>query len=96
MGAFALLKHLQRSQELCSIGLPQLRAFAAATAQLTAIRTLRERTSAPISDVKSALVETAWDEGAAAIASSVRSSCVHAGIVERLPQYCFPALVCTI
>ncbi len=41
----------------------QSRAFAAASIQLTAIKALRERTSAPISDVKSALVEASWDEG---------------------------------
>ena len=70
IAALALFRHLQRSQELCSLGFYQARAFAAASAQLTAIRTLRERTSAPISDVKSALVETAWDEGAATVAYS--------------------------
>ena len=64
----ALLGSLRYSQLLprnlgSAADAPHFRAFAAASAQLTSIKALRERTSAPISDVKSALVEASWNEG---------------------------------
>ena len=54
-------------------GLPMLsctcRNYAAAAASMSLIKDLREKSGAPISDVKSALVEANWDPG--------KSSCVH-------------------
>lgn len=62
-GAQRLLRTVQLARA-CKIQLPlQLRAFAAASGQLDAIRSLRESTSAPISDVKKALVEADWNIG---------------------------------
>lgn len=56
-----LLGQFQQTS-LCQYQL-QLRAFAAASGQLEAIKTLRESTSAPITDVKKALVEASWNVG---------------------------------
>ena len=67
MALLGLVKGLQSTHRLssiiCDVAYANSRAFAAATGQMTAIKALRERTSAPISDVKAALVEAAWDEG---------------------------------
>lgn len=41
-----------------------LRGYAGASSSLAAIKELRERSGAPIVDVKSALEEAAWDLGA--------------------------------
>ncbi len=41
----------------------QQRMFAAASSQMEAIKSLRESTSAPILDVKKALVEASWNVG---------------------------------
>ena len=65
----ALLGSLRNAESLAprSLGSAaaalQFRACAAASGQLNAIKALRERTSAPILDVKSALVEASWNEG---------------------------------
>jgi hypothetical protein len=49
------------------------RGLAVASSQMSAIKSLRERTNAPISDVKSALVEAEWDLGKACNMHSVQS-----------------------
>jgi hypothetical protein len=56
--------------------------FAAGASGMAAIRELRERSGAPITDVKAALEEAAWDLGACA----GNSSC--AGVGPRLPLSC--------
>jgi hypothetical protein len=62
-GAQPLLRTVQLARA-CIVQFPlQLRAYAAPSEQLDAIRNLRESTSAPISDVKKALVEADWNIG---------------------------------
>jgi hypothetical protein len=46
-----------------TFGVQQLRCFAAPANQLQLIKELRERTGAPISDVKTALQAAGWDLG---------------------------------
>lgn len=54
---------LQRS--FIDLAAAHSRGLVVASSQMTAIKSLRERTNAPISDVKSALVEADWDLGVA-------------------------------
>ena len=63
MGLHQLLRHTQPLSICCGQFQLQLRAFAAASGQLDAIKSLRESTSAPITDVKKALVEASWNVG---------------------------------
>ena len=56
---------LQRS--FIDLAAAHSRGLAVASSQMTAIKSLRERTNAPISDVKSALIEADWDLGVASI-----------------------------
>ena len=58
-----LLKHAQLLKACTLDSQWQLRAFAAASSQMEAIKSLRESTSAPILDVKKALVEASWNVG---------------------------------
>ena len=58
---YRLLGQIQQTN-ICQNHL-QLRALAAASGQLDAIKSLRESTSAPITDVKKALVEASWNVG---------------------------------
>lgn len=55
------------SLDMGSMGWPILsytsRAYAAAAASMSLVKDLREKSGAPISDVKSALVEANWDPG---------------------------------
>ena len=60
-GVHRLLRHIQQAT-VWHYQL-QLRTFAAASGQLDAIKSLRESTSAPITDVKKALVDASWDVG---------------------------------
>lgn len=59
----ALSQAARQSQHVGS--LQQLRCFAAAPSQLQLIKELRERTGAPMSDVKTALQAAGWDLGEA-------------------------------
>jgi hypothetical protein len=45
----------------------EARGLASASSQMASIKFLRERTSAPISDVKAALMEAKWDQGKSSI-----------------------------
>jgi len=63
MGLHQLLRRTQPLSACSGQIQLQLRAFAAASGQLDAIKSLREITSAPITDVKKALVEASWDVG---------------------------------
>lgn len=53
----------QRSVQLLEIAAVDVRGFASASSQKVSIKALRERTNAPISDVKAALMEADWDQG---------------------------------
>ena len=59
----ALCQVLRPAEELQRLRDSGLRAFAAAAGQLDAIKALRERSGAPISEVKAALTEASWDAG---------------------------------
>lgn len=74
--------HPMSSQNGCLLELQ--RGLAAAPGQLDAIKALRERSGAPIGEVKAALTEAAWDPG-------VRHVVVidnPAGHSARVLQYC--------
>lgn len=58
-----LLRHARRSRACTVESQLHVRTFAAASSQLEAIKHLRESTSAPILDVKKALVEASWNVG---------------------------------
>ena len=58
-----LLNHAQLFRQCTLDSQWQLRAFAAASSQMEAIKSLRESTSAPILDVKKALIEASWNVG---------------------------------
>lgn len=57
------LLSLQIGSVVCSIPLRASRTYAAAAASMSLVKDLREKSGAPISDVKSALVEANWDLG---------------------------------
>lgn len=61
--ARSLLSSALLHRNIADVVFAQTRCFAVASSQMTAIKSLRERTNAPISDVKAALVEAEWDLG---------------------------------
>ncbi len=81
-----LLGQIQQTN-LCHYQL-QLRALAAASGQLDAIKSLRESTSAPITDVKKALVEASWNVGVPPDLICRNMSCFGTGKVHDTS--CFP------
>ncbi len=54
-----------------------VRNYAAAAGSMALVKDLREKSGAPISDVKSALVEANWDPGGTARGRSDVSLCKH-------------------
>ncbi len=58
------------------------RGLAVASSQMAAIKSLRERTNAPISDVKSALMEAEWDLGELMLLKTIPSP----GYVQLIPM----------
>lgn len=65
LGLHRLLPLLSKQSGLNanSVTVHALRSYAAAAGSMALVKDLREKSGAPISDVKSALVEANWDPG---------------------------------
>ena len=78
-----------------SVSIQALRTYAAASGSMALVKDLREKSGAPIQDVKSALVEANWDPGECLCSSHGRLHMVVRHLASTVSvncRICLPAL----